>query len=1029
MGSLKIVEYEPKLAAAVARMWTDSQENWGGSSAVRTEQEVLQQEANSSNLNLYIAMDGDKAVGYCGLSEYKGDEGALYIPLLNVLPEYHGKKIGKQLVLKAVERTIELGWPRLDLYTWPGNTKAVPLYKKCGFFWEERDEATHLMNYIPSVLATEAVQDFFQKADWYKDSTRPIEVKPDGYKENGFDYFEYRWEAADGEKLRVEFERKGRGIRLIETDEFLISAAVENLKRVAGGTYPIRYDIVNKSEKPLEISLDGIDDKNIMFTHFSKRLQVEDRTMVEGTFEVGEIEDEQNPNKTHPTVKTRVKINGKEAVFKTGIMPKHPANVSIQVPATQTFAGSASQFYLNIENNVPEAASFSFTLPDSQFLHLEQRAFQVNLEAKGKRSLAIPYRLSNHGFYAPDVKFTVATQSGKELSFTKKVTAPFKGLGARFTGESDEYWHIYNGLYHVLLDKNENLLLPGRKKHREGPSLFFFPKLGKPFSEEFSRIKPESVEFLEEKGTIGLKAVFRSQAFQGLQLVSNVKLYGEGMVEQWYEVENLSGEEPAADIWLYNWIYHELYKPVLPYENQIVAVDESVQYYHEYWESDKITENWLFSRHDRYDAHGICWSGEDKVRFEDWFLFFEHNLGKLPAGESVQTKPTFLSIGAFQDWQDFRSFALQKAIPEHVQPSGDLQLSVNDHNPVVGQEAKAVLREAKSSYLNGSVTLKAGNEKIGQQAFTAKDQVKNASFDVDLGGGHGLEVLNLEGQLVPQAFRKSALVLKPNGEKVQTEQVEKEGLTSYEANNGLITIRMAPEFFPALYSLESREYEWLHHSFPQPVAKSWWNPWPGGIGNHFSDLNANSLAKGNHSAEFTTLKDHHGNEWSGLAMESEFPEHEDYKGLTFKQYFVMLPGVPLVCHTTEIVQNTGEYFHFKQWLTDGFLNADWVKEQENNGKWQQYVTRQSEIEVFSNRSLVYGTENQDVMLQVVTDFDDVRTSFYLNKEATTLELRQEVHAEDGERFFTNPVFFLMTGEIIPAEAFRDLKNLRFGGTL
>lgn len=62
-------------------------------------------------------MDGDVVVGYCGLSEYREDEGALYIPLLNVRVDYHGKKIGKLLLLKAIERSIELGWPRLDLYT------------------------------------------------------------------------------------------------------------------------------------------------------------------------------------------------------------------------------------------------------------------------------------------------------------------------------------------------------------------------------------------------------------------------------------------------------------------------------------------------------------------------------------------------------------------------------------------------------------------------------------------------------------------------------------------------------------------------------------------------------------------------------------------------------------------------------------------------------------------------------------------------------------------------------------------------
>lgn len=144
---IKIVEYSHDLAAAVAEMWNHSRQGWGGGNDITTEENVRQQEENSINLNTYLAMEGDQVVGYCGLSEYREDQGALYIALLNVRDDYHGKKIGKQLVLKAIERTIQLKWPRLDLYTWAGNTKAVPLYKKCGFFWEERDDTVHLMNF------------------------------------------------------------------------------------------------------------------------------------------------------------------------------------------------------------------------------------------------------------------------------------------------------------------------------------------------------------------------------------------------------------------------------------------------------------------------------------------------------------------------------------------------------------------------------------------------------------------------------------------------------------------------------------------------------------------------------------------------------------------------------------------------------------------------------------------------------------------------------------------------------------------
>ncbi len=163
MSQIKIVEYEEGYAKRIAKMWNESRESWGGEARVFTAEQIIMQEANADNLHSYLALDGEEVVGYCSLSEYREDTGALYIPLLNVHPSYHGKKVGKLLVLKTVERAVELGWPRLDLYTWPGNTKAVPLYKKCGFFWEDRDDTTHLMNFLPTVLNSPLCKDFFYK--------------------------------------------------------------------------------------------------------------------------------------------------------------------------------------------------------------------------------------------------------------------------------------------------------------------------------------------------------------------------------------------------------------------------------------------------------------------------------------------------------------------------------------------------------------------------------------------------------------------------------------------------------------------------------------------------------------------------------------------------------------------------------------------------------------------------------------------------------------------------------------------------
>lgn len=159
-----IEEYVPERhAASIAEMWNASSQSWGGDNSYQTEESVLREHEINPMLKLFLAVTGGEVIGYCSFSHYKEDTGALYIALLNVRPDYHGRKVGKRLVRRAIEETITLGWPRLDLYTWPGNVKAVPTYKKSGFFWEKRDDTTHLMNFIPSVLQTGAVSAFLRK--------------------------------------------------------------------------------------------------------------------------------------------------------------------------------------------------------------------------------------------------------------------------------------------------------------------------------------------------------------------------------------------------------------------------------------------------------------------------------------------------------------------------------------------------------------------------------------------------------------------------------------------------------------------------------------------------------------------------------------------------------------------------------------------------------------------------------------------------------------------------------------------------
>ncbi|WP_342431774.1 GNAT family N-acetyltransferase [Neobacillus sp. FSL H8-0543] len=1002
--NIEIVEYHEGLAAGVAEMWNLSRDGWGGDSQVTTEEKVRIQEANSSNLHLYLAMDGDTVAGYCGLSEYREDGGALYIPLLNVRSDYHGQKIGKLLVLKALERVTELNWPRLDLYTWAGNTKAVPLYKKCGFFWEDRDDTTHLMNFMPTVLNTEAVMDYFSNVNWYEASTRVVEVSPDGRKDNDFTYYEYTWDS-NGNQLRMEFERTGRGLRSIETNEYAITVSVENFTLVCDASYTVRYHIKNKTGKPLPIQFKGENDKIVRYA-FEQSLTVEDETVIEAAFQLEKLEEEQSNWRTHPSVVTNVWINGKKAKFAVGILPKWPAKITGVVPGSQCFVNEEAVYYLDVENNVNDLTTYTLNIPKHKLVSLKQSTFKVKLAPKEKTSIVVPYTLINYGFYAPTIEVEVEKKNGIKQSFIKQISIGFKGLGGRFYGECEDYWHIYNGLYHLYLSKFDNDLIPGRLTKGTQKTIGMFPKLGKPYSSEFSKRKPSLVEYKEENGVMVLYATYQSSDFADVEVVSVSKLYAEGLLEQSYIVRN-NHSDITQPIWMMQPIYHELFKPVFVLNDHVVKVEERA--YSEYgkWNSNELTENWLFSRYEPY-AHGITWPKETKINFENWYMYVEHALGNIQANGEVKTKPVYHSFGAYQSWEEFREFALRKRV-RTAATADDLFIQTT------GQEA--VLIDRKAGYLQGEVSFNKGKSTI-----LAVEDEKREVREVVQSNPSPLSSVVAEYEINGVRDFKKALSMNPSTHLISFQKCTRDGLEILEASNGEISIAAAETFYPTVFSLKIKGKEWLDTSFPSLQPRAWWNPWSGGIRFVLHGINQKSFVNEKTIVSDGSLIDNEGRVWKGLKISTNFTNNEEFKGLGIEQYYVMLPGVPVVAVVTKILQNTGTYMHYKKWYTEGAFAVGTVKSAGSN---RTYVAGSTEIQTELSDHVIVASTTGDEVLQLIADREAINIEAYMNKEVMLVSIWRDMQMANGMEFLSAPSFILGSDNILSADEAEDLRRMTF----
>ncbi|NOQ23581.1 MAG: GNAT family N-acetyltransferase, partial [Candidatus Aegiribacteria sp.] len=226
MGKICFKLYTKLHAEAVARMWSESREGWppGFLGASDFTAESVEMEENSSGkLFTVLALEGDRVVGYCRTTPYGGEADAAYVALLNVVTDLHGKKLGKKLLLDAVRRTADDGYYRIDLHTWPANLKAMPLYKKTGFFWVP-DSMVYMQNYMPFLLGRTEFRDFLGDTDWYDCFIRELEVEPDEQRtETGREVFNYLFRIGD-DSFRAEFDRRGRILSSIETP--FLSASV-----------------------------------------------------------------------------------------------------------------------------------------------------------------------------------------------------------------------------------------------------------------------------------------------------------------------------------------------------------------------------------------------------------------------------------------------------------------------------------------------------------------------------------------------------------------------------------------------------------------------------------------------------------------------------------------------------------------------------------------------------------------------------------------------------------------------------------
>jgi RimJ/RimL family protein N-acetyltransferase len=1029
----QIVEYDQSLAPAIAEMWNRSGEGWGGQfgDGIWTTERAIAQQTHDAYFSIYIAMKDGEALGYCSLNRYYKDENTAYVQLLNVRPDYHGKGIGKELILLCVKETIALGMPRLDIHTWPGNTKAMPMYKKCGFLWEDRSDTTHLSNFIPTVLATELLADFFEKADWYSDSSRKIDIKPDGRKTDKFELFKYEWEK-DGLSLCVGFEKTGRRIWLVETDDYKIEMTAENHELAFGLGYRCLFSVENKTGKTLNVVISGKSDGVISFDG-SWAESVAEKAVFEGLFHIGEITREQDKMRMHPCVLADVRVNGKHVEFGLGIEPKFPIEVSLAEKRLLAVPGNTEDVYINIKNNLPNDAIAKFRLPENHLSRFEKSEFEIKL-TKGKNAMLHTKMLvTGCGYEGVPVRYDIELDSNETTSFTRPLHIVNQGLEGIFVFETTAGFGAANGLWRLLLNKQDNTvnldrLIPS------GHAEFEISKLGKPFSDEFDIVEPNDIRITPNGASIKLEVEFKSGKFDGAVLTEIYELDSAGTLKRCHHVSNEGNKPLTLTLQTQYWTSVGR-RAVLHYDGDFHEVSDNMIFGFDSFSFEKIDENWVFDSSPDNPA-GIYWPKQYKPSIS-WgdFLKFTIPVGELQPGQSFETEPFVYMSGVFKNYHEFRNYVLGVYDEKIPTARNHLELVTNGGNPVLSNETLTltVFNNRQKSWegfitasspdgLFAEISYDIPEDDIHPEAVITTPIAPNSS-------GIGLASVSLHLSGFEKDLRRAFLIT--DNSQIQTQ--ENDGTLTVK--NGEVRFSVTPGYCDALHSFYFGEDEWLFSGYPSHEPYSWWNPFVGGLYTVLERMNNRTVLKEKITACFDSATDVFGNVWTGIRADVSIEHFDEYKGKRYSQYYLTLPGAPVMCHFTKLENGTG-YHTDTELCSMLFLSG---KDRHSTTVATTYTDDNTEYRLrFSGdgHEMPFGR-----LVRVERDGENKRAEkLYVYKDSVGDRGKNDIDYDlniafcaysmksgipNGSHYTTKPMFLILTEKELTPEALSDLSRIEF----
>jgi ribosomal protein S18 acetylase RimI-like enzyme len=959
-SAIKIVKFRNEDAPKLAELFNsfDREGLWPGGftkGVPFTAERVLSSfPAGVKNICVLISTYRGKFTGVCSLHPHSEDAEAAYIGVFGVHPDFLGKKLGKTLILKAIRIAADHGYKRVDLNTWAGNMRAVPLYKKSGMFWVP-ETSVYMQDFVPGIITFPLAQEFFEKHEWYSSQVRRLELVPDEFKLGEMEVYPYEF-AVGKDHLKAWVDRYGRsilGIERIFGDECLrVVCRLEDHTVIAGVVHRFTIEIVNDTEDGIQgsvflsgfVGLDFVSHPPGSFKIESgKSLTLEAKFVVRPETEVPDVSLKQK------TIKASLILDGELIPFEVGMRVK-PLLEFKTFPETLVGApGTTGNVQVNLFNNSKEHFKGQISVIDeNNQLSIGETAIPIDVLPKSHSGFIVGIRIPEDQPTSsiPLQLFAKGEVRGASVE-TKTETVFFKCLrpgGIVSSVEKREHGK-------VIVVENEDLVaqvqLRGAllnvtykngSRGRQDVILHQGFGVGPPFG--FTKLVDFEYEILRKPEGLELVLSGVHPDKPGVKMIRSLTFHaGTSLIKEQIKIVN---KNPTVsydiDVRISGW------GPTKPMFAMVVPLKDIVE--HEMVsfpssEADLPTdpndykESWVCFRS---KAQGFCygqiWSKEKlaKIRFTEQFLFApEYSLGQVRPGQTAYTSELYYVIDT-GDWQTIRRkwqllmkrkthFEERTAEPK---PLFNIRLAEDTFCDTARLKTQLEVVSSRNKEEAGKILLvppegwKIVPSELKVTGVTARkpfftDVSLYPPAEAELGVHSGSIEFHTDRQLIRFPL-DVALLSRTPGHIVSILRKREEGKEVVKVFNGLLEFKASAEFAGCLYFLSGEaKVNHLNSNFPHIGTRVFLQNYSGGIRALYSGEDLDFEKSKSHLESFQTeiIKEER---WSGVKFSFKSERQEGLEGILGSISYLTLPSSNIVKIRREFINPTPARFEFNNCL-------------------------------------------------------------------------------------------------------------------